>query len=80
MAEHESYILLRKVAKTAFDELAYGRDKNLPTVKTLQAEYATLLEEKSLRRVLENLCNHERTTDGQIQCRPYFEHGGRTET
>ena len=46
MAEHEADILLHKAAKQTFEELGYGRDKKLPTVKTLQAEYAALLEEK----------------------------------
>ncbi len=46
MAEHEADILLHKAAKQAFEELGYGKDKKLPTVKTLQAEYAKLLEEK----------------------------------
>lgn len=43
LAEHEADILLHKAAKKAFDEL--GR-KKIPTVKSLQAEYAQLLEEK----------------------------------
>lgn len=42
-AEHESDILLHKAAKKAFDELNV---KKLPTVKSLQAEYAALLAEK----------------------------------
>ena len=46
MAEHEADLLLHKAAKQAFEELGYGKDKKLPTVKTLQAEYAKLLEEK----------------------------------
>lgn len=43
LAEHESDILLHKVAKRAFDELGV---KKLPTVKSLQIEYAALLAEK----------------------------------
>lgn len=43
LAEHESDILLHKAAKKAFDELEI---KKIPTVKSLQAEYAALLAEK----------------------------------
>ena len=43
LAEHESDILLHKAAKNAFDELGV---KRLPTVKSLQEEYAKLLSEK----------------------------------
>ena len=43
LAEHESDILLHKAAKKSFDELSV---KKLPTVKSLQAEYAALLAEK----------------------------------
>ena len=43
LAEHESDILLHKAAKKAFDELGV---KKLPTIKSLQAEYAALLEQK----------------------------------
>jgi len=42
-AEHESEILLHQAAKKFFDETGM---KKLPTVKGLQAEYATLLAEK----------------------------------
>ena len=42
-AEHESDILLHQAAKKAFDSLGL---KKLPTVKSLQAEYASLLAEK----------------------------------
>ena len=41
--EHAADLLLHKAAKTAFDELGV---KKLPTVKTLQAEYAELLSGK----------------------------------
>lgn len=43
LAEHESDIILHKAAKKAFDDL--GLEK-LPTVKSLQAEYAELLTQK----------------------------------
>ena len=43
LAEHESDILLHKAAKKSFDEMSV---KKLPTVKSLQAEYAALLAEK----------------------------------
>lgn len=43
LAEHESDILLHKAAKKAFDELSV---KKLPTVKSLQVEYAALLTKK----------------------------------
>lgn len=43
LTEHEGDILLHKAAKAAFDELGL---KNLPTVKSLQAEYAAVLAEK----------------------------------
>lgn len=43
LAEHEADILLHKAAKKAFDEMGV---KKLPTVKSLQAEYAALLSEK----------------------------------
>ena len=43
LAEHEGDILLHKAAKKSFDELGV---KKLPTVKSLQAEYAALLAEK----------------------------------
>ncbi len=45
LAEHESDILLHKAAKKAFDELGV---KKLPTVKSLQTEYAALLAEKKV--------------------------------
>ena len=43
LADHESDIILHKAAKKAFDELGM---KKLPTVKSLQTEYAALLSEK----------------------------------
>ena len=46
LSEHEADILLHKAAKQAFEDLGYGKEKKLPNVKTLQAEYAKLLEKK----------------------------------
>lgn len=43
LSEHESEIILHKVAKQFFDEQGL---KKLPTVKSLQAEYSQLLSEK----------------------------------
>ena len=43
LAEHEADILLHKAAKNAFDDMGV---KKLPTVKSLQIEYAKVLEEK----------------------------------
>ena len=43
LTEHEGDILLHKAAKNAFDELGV---KKLPSVKSLQEEYAKLLSEK----------------------------------
>ena len=43
LAEHEGDILLHKAAKNAFDDLGV---KRLPSVKSLQEEYAKLLTEK----------------------------------
>ena len=43
LADHGGDILLHKAAKNAFDELGV---KKLPTVKSLQEEYAKLLAEK----------------------------------
>jgi len=45
-ALHETDILLHQTAKKYFDELGYGKDKKLPTVASLRAEYAPMLEEK----------------------------------
>lgn len=45
-AEHESDIILHEASKKAFDDLGYGRDNRLPTVKMLRAAYAPALEEK----------------------------------
>ena len=43
-AEHEADILLHQAAKRYFDE--QGFDKKLPSVKSLQVEYAALLAKK----------------------------------
>lgn len=43
LAEHESEILLHRAAKKAFDELGLSK---IPTKKSLDLEYAQLLEEK----------------------------------
>ena len=43
LAAHETEIMLHKAAKAAFDKLGLQK---LPTIKTLQAEYAELLAEK----------------------------------
>ena len=43
LAEHAEEIALHKAAKLAFDELGVSK---LPTIKSLQAEYAQLLEQK----------------------------------
>ena len=43
LSEHELEIILHKAAKQSFDEQGL---KKLPTVKSLQAEYAQLLSEK----------------------------------
>ena len=44
-AEHEADIRLHQTAKKYFDE--QGLDKKLPSVKSLQAEYAALLAKKN---------------------------------
>ena len=43
---HETDILLHQAAKKAFDELGYGKDKKLPSVISLRADYAVTLNEK----------------------------------
>ena len=45
-AEHEADIILHQAAKKSFDDLGYGKDKKLPTVKALRAEYGEQLAEK----------------------------------
>ena len=43
LAEHEPDIVIHRAAKKAFDELGISK---LPTVKSLQAEFAALFSEK----------------------------------
>lgn len=45
-AAHEGEILLHQTAKKTFDELGYGKEKKLPTVRILRDEYAAVLSEK----------------------------------
>ncbi|GHT85372.1 hypothetical protein FACS18947_4040 [Bacteroidia bacterium] len=45
-AGHAEDILLHQAAKQVFDDLGYSRDRRLPTIKTLRAEYAAALDEK----------------------------------
>jgi len=45
-AEHEADIILHQAAKKSFDDLGYGKDKKLPTVRTLRDEYGEQLAEK----------------------------------
>jgi len=45
-AAHEANILLHQAAKAKFDELGYGKDKKLPRVADLRADYAVQLTEK----------------------------------
>ena len=87
LSEYEPEILLHKAAKKAFDELGV---KQIPTVKSLQAEYAQLLDEKKkvygeyrqtrdeMRELLTVKANVDRLlgTDGQ-EAEKEKEHGGR---
>ena len=57
MEEHEADIIIHKAAKKAFDEMGV---KKLPTVKSLQVEFADLLTVKKeayaeLRKVRDEL-------------------------
>ena len=45
-AEHEADIILHQAAKKYFDDMGYGKGKKLPTIASLRAEYAQVLEEK----------------------------------
>jgi len=45
-ALHEADIILHQASKKAFDELGYGREKKIPTVASLRAEYTPMLDEK----------------------------------
>ena len=87
LAEHEADILLHKAAKKAFDELGL---KKIPTVKSLQAEYAKLLEEKKkaygeyrrsrdeMRELLAVKANVDRLLDtGEQEAEKEKEHGQR---
>jgi hypothetical protein len=74
-AAHETDLLLHEAAKRAFDELGA---KKLPSVKTLQAEYAALLEKKKaayddyrrLRRENQELQNVKVNVDALLRIRP----------
>lgn len=74
-AAHETDLLLHEAAKRAFDELGA---KKLPRVKTLQAEYAALLEKKKaayddyrrLRRENQELQNVKVNVDALLRIRP----------
>ena len=72
LAEHEREILLHKAAKKVFDELGL---KKLPTVKSLQAEYAELLAAK--KRVYSEYCSArdemQNLQMARANCRP--DHG-----
>ena len=57
LEEHESDIIIHKAAKKAFDELGV---KKLPTIKSLQVEFADLLSTKKtayadLKRIRDEL-------------------------
>ena len=72
LAEHESDILLHKAAKKAFDELGVTK---LPTVKSLQAEYAELLAKKkaayaeyrTAREEMKELLLHKSNIDRMLE-------------
>ena len=72
LAEHESDILLHKAAKKAFDELGMTK---LPTVKSLQAEYAELLAKKkaayteyrTAREEMKELLLHKSNIDRMLE-------------
>ena len=72
LAEHESDILLHKAAKKAFDELGVTK---LPTVKSLQAEYADLLAKKkaayseyrTAREEMKELLLHKSNLDRMLE-------------
>lgn len=71
LAEHESEILLHKAAKKAFDELGMTK---LPTMKSLQAEYAELLAKKktvyteyqTVREEMKELLLHKSNLDRML--------------
>ena len=72
LAEHEGDILLHKAAKKAFDELGVTK---LPTVKSLQAEYAELLAKKkaayaeyrTAREEMKELLLHKSNIDRMLE-------------
>ncbi|MBR4000414.1 MAG: relaxase/mobilization nuclease domain-containing protein, partial [Clostridia bacterium] len=72
LAEHESDILLHKAAKKAFDELGVTK---LPTVKSLQSEYAELLAKKkasyteyrTAREEMKELLLHKSNIDRMLE-------------
>ena len=72
LSEHESDILLHKAAKKAFDELGMTK---LPTVKSLQAEYAELLAKKkaayteyrTAREEMKELLLHKSNIDRMLE-------------
>ena len=72
LAEHESDILLHKAAKKAFDELGVTK---LPTVKSLQSEYAELLvkkkaaytEYRTAREEMKELLLHKSNIDRMLE-------------
>lgn len=72
LAEHESEILLHKAAKKAFDETGLTK---LPTVKSLQAEYADLLAKKkavyseyrTAREEMKELLLHKSNLDKMLE-------------
>ena len=72
LAEHESEILLHKAAKKAFDESGMTK---LPTVKSLQAEYADLLAKKkaayseyrTAREEMKELLLHKSNIDRMLE-------------
>lgn len=75
LAEHERDILLHKAAKKAFDELGV---KKLPTIKSLQAEYAALLEQKKktygeyrqAREEMRELLTHKANVERLLELEP----------
>ncbi len=75
LAEHEGDILLHKAAKKAFDELGV---KKLPTVGSLQAEYAALLEQKKkayaeyrqTREEMRELLTHKANVERLLELEP----------
>ena len=72
LAEHESDILLHKAAKKAFDESCMTK---LPTVKSLQEEYADLLAKKKVayteyrtaREEMKELLLHKSNIDRMLE-------------